>query len=244
MRTLSSADILQTWEESELLSQAEKSLCLLTRIYPDMNIQELAELTLGERDALLLKLRQKTFGDNIEIYCQCVNCDESLELNLKGSDILIHKPDEFQKRGTFTKGDLVISYHLPTTLDILKGQNVHNEEDAWQVVVKSCIEEISKNDDLLDANDLSVELLEELSQKMGEEDPQAEVLFNMRCPKCKKETETIFDIGQYLETEIMFLAKQILTEVQTIAKFYGWSEERILAMSPKRRQFYLEALAA
>ena len=51
------------------------------------------------------------------------------------------------------------------------------------------------------------------------------------------------DIVSFLWSEISSLAKRHLREVHTLAWAYGWSEADILAMSPARRQFYLESVS-
>ncbi len=51
-----------------------------------------------------------------------------------------------------------------------------------------------------------------------------------------------FDIVSFLWNELNAWAIRTLREVHILASAYGWSETDILAMSPWRRQFYLEVL--
>ena len=44
----------------------------------------------------------------------------------------------------------------------------------------------------------------------------------------------------FLWTEIEAWAWRMLSDVHTLARAYGWGERDILALSPTRRQFYLE----
>lgn len=78
---------------------------------------------------------------------------------------------------------------------------------------------------------------------MLECDPQAEVLLQLTCPSCQREWMITFDIVSFLWIEIHAHAKRLLQEVHTVARAYGWHEADILALSPVRRQFYLEMVA-
>jgi hypothetical protein len=56
--------------------------------------------------------------------------------------------------------------------------------------------------------------------------------------------QTLFDIGRYLWEELRAQAVRLLHEVHTLARFYGWREADILALSAARRHAYLELAAS
>jgi len=53
-----------------------------------------------------------------------------------------------------------------------------------------------------------------------------------------------FDIARYLWSEVHAWALRFLREVDLIARTYHWREEDILALTPTRRQAYLELCAS
>ena len=65
-------------------------------------------------------------------------------------------------------------------------------------------------------------------------------LFGFECPACDHRWSTVFDIASYLWSEIHAWAKRLLRTVDTLARTYAWREADILALSPSRRQIYLE----
>ena len=75
---------------------------------------------------------------------------------------------------------------------------------------------------------------------MSARDPQAEVLLDLTCPACGASWQTVFDIAAYFWAELTAEAKRLLREVDALARAYGWREVDILALSPGRRQAYLE----
>ena len=75
---------------------------------------------------------------------------------------------------------------------------------------------------------------------MARADPQADVTFSITCPACGHAWQAIFDIVSFFWREVNAWSYRLLYEVHLLASAYGWREADILAMSPWRRQCYLE----
>ena len=60
------------------------------------------------------------------------------------------------------------------------------------------------------------------------------------CPACTFTWSEPFDIVTFFWAEIDAWARRLLADVHVLASSYGWSERDILALSPVRRQYYLE----
>lgn len=75
---------------------------------------------------------------------------------------------------------------------------------------------------------------------MGELDPQADMVLSFSCPHCAAESSHLFDIASVLVKEVNNWAQRMLRDIHTLATAYGWSEARILALGPMRRQAYLD----
>ena len=71
-------------------------------------------------------------------------------------------------------------------------------------------------------------------------DPLAAIDIPLDCLNCGHQWQPLFDIVSFFWTEIAAQARRLLREVHTLARYYGWREADILAMSAIRRQFYLE----
>jgi hypothetical protein len=76
--------------------------------------------------------------------------------------------------------------------------------------------------------------------QMAQADPQANVPIDISCSACNHQWRSFFDIVSFFWTEINAWAFRVLREVHTLAITYSWREADILAMSPRRRQLYLE----
>ena len=79
---------------------------------------------------------------------------------------------------------------------------------------------------------------------MAETDPQADVQLALACPACGHTWQATFDIVSFFWSEINAWAYHTLREVHGLALAYGWTETDILALSPQRRQLYLEMATA
>jgi hypothetical protein len=79
---------------------------------------------------------------------------------------------------------------------------------------------------------------------MAQHDPDADVRITLACPACGDRSQAHFDIVSYLWSELDDWAQRVLADVHVLARAYGWSEDAILALSPSRRQIYLEMASA
>ena len=51
------------------------------------------------------------------------------------------------------------------------------------------------------------------------------------------------DVAAFFWTELNAWAVRLLREIHALASAYGWREADILALSPKRRDLYLELIS-
>jgi hypothetical protein len=79
-----------------------------------------------------------------------------------------------------------------------------------------------------------------VAQKMSDADPQADVHTGLTCPECGHHWEAVFDIVSFFWEEIENWIRRTLREVHLLASAYNWRESDILALSPWRRQYYLQ----
>ena len=97
---------------------------------------------------------------------------------------------------------------------------------------------------MVDAAELTPEEVGGLAKAREEHDPQAEVVLTFTCPACQHGWQALFDVGTFFWTEVASAARRLLREVDALARAYGWSEAAILALSPARRQAYMEMAEA
>lgn len=243
MRPLTVNELLTVWEKGTNQTLIEKSLHLLAVAcsVPDINV--LAGISIGERDARLLQLREWMFGSRLPNTANCPECSERVEWETEVRTIRFQKPDLTSSIKIFNLevGGFNIKYRLPNSLDVARAA-FGTHKSGLEKILLECILEVEHGQDDFNVVDLPEKVLEALNHQMGEEDPQADIRILLNCPTCAHKWEAPFDIVSYFWLEIDNWAMQILKDVSVIAMAFGWSENDILNMSRQRRQLYLSML--
>src|SRR6185369_6602513 len=76
------AQLVGVWERGVGQSSLDRALTMLADAHPEMTRAELAALSVGERDARLLALRERLFGDALRSFAECPRCSSGLEFSL------------------------------------------------------------------------------------------------------------------------------------------------------------------
>jgi hypothetical protein len=243
-QSLSAANLLQTWEIGERQFQVEKALTLLAVAHPDATRESLATLSIGQRDAALISLREKLFGSQFSSLTDCPACGERLELNFNAMDIRA-SPAPADMPLLVSQADYELQLRLPNSFDLLQLSGCANTAEMRTQLFEQCVVSIAHKGQPGSAErleDMPAEIVDLAIERMGQADPQADVEVDLRCPDCRYAWQTGFDIVSYLWSELRAWAMQLLREVHLLASNYGWAESDILSMSNQRRRCYLELL--
>jgi hypothetical protein len=229
MRTLSASELLDAWERGLGQRPAERALTLLAAASPGTPPDALTALSVGRRDAVLLAIRERNFGPSVTGLADCPNCSEPLELTFDMSEIVA--PPASVSTESLIAGN--VRFRLPDSLDLLALGGCADVPSARALLLRRCV--IDRDADSLGEDDVDA-----VVQAMAEADPQADVQLDLSCPACRHQWFAVFDIASFLWTEVNAWAHRTLQDVHRLAVAYGWREPDILALSPWRRQVYLE----
>jgi hypothetical protein len=239
MRSLTSADLLDVWEQGLGRSNVHRALLLMAKAFPQTPQEELALLSISQRDSVLLALREKIFGSKLDCKTTCPDCGELLELTFGIGDIRAMSSGDPPKESSLIFGDYHIDFRLPNSFDLLAIEGLPDVPSARQTLIKRCLIEARLKGESSCAN-LPSELEDAISHRMAEVDPTGDVQLEMACPVCSRRWTGIFDITSFFWSEIHAWAHRILREVHLLASSYSWNEAEILSMSQMRRQIYIE----
>lgn len=237
MQSLSPVKILVVSEAGRQQHELDRALTLLGAATPELTRDELAGLTIGERDARLLRLRTLMFGPTATGFAQCPQCADRVEFPIDTAALLHPKelaavPHEIEVGGTRVR------FRLPTSRDLAAVVAAPDASHALREMIARCVIELNP------PNELPDDIVEALSRAMLEADPQAEITLAFSCPVCGHAWEMLFDIVHFFWNEIADQARRVLREIDALARAYGWNEHEILSLSPCRRQSYLELVVA
>jgi hypothetical protein len=220
-----------------------RALTLLAATCPEMTWDELVELSVGQRDELLLTLREQTFGNKLNIFATCPQCQGHIEFTTDIANIRVENHSDVAKENELSVENFNLRFRLINSLDLAKVVNCKDITIARSLLVQHCVLQASRDEIVISPKELPEEIIDKFLARLAECDPQSEVLLNLVCPACAHNWQMIFDIVSFFWTEISTQAKRLLREVHTLALAYGWREADILSMSTARRQFYLELVA-
>jgi len=229
MRTLSATELLDAWERGLGQRPVERALTLLAAASPGTSPGALTGLSIGRRDAGLLAIREQTFGPSVTGLADCPNCSERIELTFDVSEI--EAPAASAPNESFTASG--VHFRLPDSRDLLALAGCEDVAAGRALLLRRCVLD-------RDAESLAEEDVQAVVSAMAEADPQADVQLDLSCPACRHRWFAVFDIASFLWIEINAWAHRTLQDVHRLALAYGWREPDILALSPWRRQVYLE----
>jgi hypothetical protein len=245
MAALSATTLLDIWETGQGRHAIDRALAILAAAWPDRDVEELASLPVGQRDARLLTVYEDTFGPQLEGLASCPGCRSRLEFNLNAADIRLAPPED-QGEGAFgfTVEGFEVRYRLPNSFDLaavaLQGDSSVPVESKRHLLVQRCVLQATYEGNEAAVIDLPETVLAAIVEQMAEHDPQAEVLLDLDCPDCGHKWQVLFDIVPFAWAKIAVRAQSLLNEVHVLARAYGWREADILGMSGARRRFYLD----
>ncbi len=242
MQPLSVFELLDLWEKGKGRQTAHNGLAMLSVAYPDVPVERLAMLSIGERDFYLLKLREITFGPWLVGQAACPACGDDLELKFGIRDIQAAQKIDGNVVENFSFNSYELKFRLPNSSDLLSLSGCTDLVEARRILLSRCILFANIQGNEVPMDEVPGEVLDAVVKRMEEIDPQADVQLDLVCPRCSNRWQIAFDIVSFFWKEIDHWAKHLLLEVHLLAKAYGWSETEILKMNPWRRHFYLEMI--
>lgn len=245
MRVLKAADMLQIWEGGVGETAVQRALLLLTAVFPDLAIDELAQISLGQRNKQLILLRDALFGSKLESVISCPQCHERLEMQFSTQDLLAQ--DDLATRvneqpNTVEIDGYSVQFRPLNSLDVATIPPEATKTEAQDHLLSRTILEISHKSTVVPLKKPPEPIMQQIVSVMAAQEPLADSYIALQCPSCKHRWQALFDIATYLWAEIERWAIHILHEVHILASAYGWREDDILSLSAWRRQLYLEKI--
>jgi hypothetical protein len=242
LRLPAAAELLAVWERALVRPAPERPLALLAAACPGASVEDLATLSVGQRDGLLLTLREWLFGSTFTGLADCPTCGEVIELSFSAADVRV-EPTADQPQPVETDRYKVV-YRLPSGLDLAVALTEPNTDAARRSLLAACILTAQDGTTPVLPDALPEVVVAAVEAGMAEADPQADISASLTCPACGHGWSAPFDIASFLWQEIGAWAERTLWEVHHLARAYGWRETDILSLSPSRRHTYLSMVMA
>jgi len=243
MLDLDEIDLLTAWERGRVHgANVRGAMALLAAAYPEQSPASLGQLTIGQRDSLLLALREQLFGVRMHGLSNCTECNETLSVDLDVRDFRLPAGGNSVDPVALEEDDYAVSFRLPNSTDLLAIADARSVFEGRLLLLERLLITATHNGNAMRPDEIPESLLSRVEARMAQIEPQAYVLLNFDCDACHRRTVTLFDIASFLWTEVEVWAIRTLREIHELARAYGWGEAEILRMSPWRRRCYMELL--
>lgn len=230
--------LLEAWERAAPLPASTRPLALLA-LAGNADQQELALLPLGARDAELLRLRQRLFGDHMACLTTCPKCSIQLELALHVKEFLQYAADQANVVQRIEHNGYVVHFRILNSTDLETLSFDGDTAEVGECILDRCVIDACDPAGPLKPAQLPPDLAKLVEEEIERLDPLAATWLDLECRECGHTWHSLFDIASLLWIEIDRQAHMLLQEVHQLAQAYGWAERDILQMSTARRHNYL-----
>ena len=239
MRIPSDSELITIWERASGEHPVDRALTVLSAC-SDESREELAVLSIGSRDARLLEVYEHFFGSHLDAFAECPACGEALQYGLSTRDLssFVSKDDSVSL--TLESGQASVRLRLPDSRDLRAVSGCADLADATKLLTERCVVEAVVDDTPTPIDMLPEIVIDEIASTLAAANPQAEMLIDLTCTACSHRWQVTFDIEPFLWTKIAAIVRRLFQQVHALASAYGWGELEILALSPTRRQIYVE----
>ena len=213
------------------------------------------ELLVGDRQYLMLKIRQLTFGDKVQgtVDCPWPDCGMGVDIQFNISNIPINDAEltsfthTCHLPGVKEADPQYACFRLPNGSDqeALSGFTGEHSAQATTQLLWRCIQKLDEIDspDIDTVRSLSSAARTKIEEQMQSLAPDLDLRMEVKCPDCNRIFVVPFELQEFFFGEITGSRELLRREVHYLAFHYHWSEQDILAMSRNKRQEYIELLA-
>jgi hypothetical protein len=212
------------------------------------------QLLAVDRQYILLKLREATFGDKVQgsVPCPWPDCGKPVAVSYSTDDVPVEESRD--KGPVYTvvltpeampgadEAHRTVVFRLPIGGDqeALSPLLADNEAAALTGLLARCVIRVGANGDV---DRLSPLARQEIEREMESVAPHVDLLMEAACPNCGREFRAPFDLQRFFFGELRLTGDFLYREVHYLAYHYHWSESEIMEMTRDRRRRYIDVLA-
>jgi hypothetical protein len=218
------------------------------------------QLLIADRQYLLLKLRQCTFGNTVraDVFCPWAECGRRVSMDFKIDDLPVVESTERAPFYTLTLSpeafgykeggsQCEVSFRLPNGADqeAVSPLLQRNEAEAASLLLTRVIRRMgaSTSHSYEDVAAMSSAARSEIEAEMERVAPKVETNLETVCPECGRTFAVPFDLQRFFFGELRTDLDLLYRQVHYLAYHYHWGEPEIMSMAGSKRQRYIELLA-
>ncbi|MDR2208463.1 MAG: hypothetical protein LBE22_05770 [Azoarcus sp.] len=200
--------------------------------------EQIASLTVADRQWLMLNLSHELHGDGFWLKAHCDDCGQPFDLYLDPRQLPVKTAGEGFPFADLTLGKDRLRLRLPNGADqeCIAGLD---EDEAVALLLSACL--LSVNDEPVPTgyvDTLGADAVQKIEEALDEISPHVGTVLATACPECGQPHQV--EIDPYRLSAARHEA--LFREVHMLASEYHWSEREILSLSRERRRLYLKLI--
>lgn len=236
--------LLDVWQALRAATPARRAIELAAVGRSDADAVAIAGWTVGERDGALMELRSALFGPAADAVGECGECGAPIEFEIDVDELRSFGGEPAGETVVEIDDGWVVASRPPTATDLVAIELAEGTDAAIESLWERCVLTASHSGEMVAAHALPETVRTTVAERWAASDPLADVRLALVCPACGVPSQQAFDIASYVWEEVDGWARGLLADIHVIARAYGWSEDAIIELSPTRRRWYLEMIAA
>ena len=212
------------------------------------------DLTVGDREVLVLHISRLSFGDRVDLVVQCPkpDCASMLDVDFRLTDVPVHErpvlpayelhdvPAALQRHPDSSP----IRFRQPTGADLERLPERSADADPAVALVRSCLLDHGELTDpgAEDSGEWWNELVSAVGVAMEVCAPGVDHDIETTCPACGEEFTVDFDPVRGFLGEVVRRRSEYDSDIHLLAFHYHWSPADILALPRTRRREFVRLL--
>lgn len=243
--------MLAAWELAGQAPAPARAAVLVHRAGLTGSLDEALDLDVGTCAALALQVYRETFGEVADAVVECPGCGERMEAALPTAGEPGGRGGPGLRERERTVGAWVV--RAPTARDlVLVAERAERAglAAARDELLRRCVRSAAVRGGEAGGGEASgvagrgvvgpdVAELAAIEAAAEELAGAAVLVSRVTCPGCGASVDVSFDAGAMLWDGVAVAAPELLADVASLARAYGWNETEVLALPPVRRQAYL-----
>lgn len=197
--------------------------------------------TPGARHVALLRWRRAFGGSALPLRASCPRCACELDVVLDTDTLCAAHRDAPAEAVAHEAAGRRLEMRAPTIDDLRELSARHFDVDRLaDALLERCV--VSRGAAI--AAPLDAAQRGAIAARLEALDPCARIDIALVCPECAHAWSAALDVAGILWAELRRRAEQLMVDIATLAREYGWSERDVLRLSPARRAAYLQLAGA
>jgi hypothetical protein len=234
--------------------------CVSTPGARGTQVDAVRALLVADREFLVLKLRQLTFGSRVQATLVCPECQGKLDMEFDvdalpvetrhpaaDTEVLQLSPAAVFLDSTGEE-HRTVEFRLPRGADeeAVAAAGPRSVDEASDALLERCLVRVGSIApvDGATVRALDVRTRASIEERMDAIAPQLGLEMDVTCPECNTVFVEVLDCAALFFEELRLERGQLYRDVHHLALGYHWSEPEILALPRVKRQGYLELLRA